>query len=47
MLVRGPWIDTFLEEITTFPNSTHDDQLDAVSIAVEMLERTKHVAYGF
>ena len=47
VLVRGPWIDAFLEEITTFPNSTHDDQLDAVSIAVQMLERRKHVAYGF
>jgi predicted phage terminase large subunit-like protein len=47
ILVRGPWIDGFLEEVCTFPNSTHDDQLDAVSIAVEMLERQKHVAYGF
>jgi predicted phage terminase large subunit-like protein len=47
ILVRGAWIDEFLEEICTFPNSRHDDQLDAVSIAVEMIERRKHVAFGF
>jgi predicted phage terminase large subunit-like protein len=41
------WIDTFLDEICTFPNSTHDDQLDAVSIAVEMLERHKNAFFAF
>ncbi|HEY2847774.1 MAG TPA: phage terminase large subunit, partial [Pyrinomonadaceae bacterium] len=41
------WIDAFLEEITTFPNSTHDDQLDAVSIAVSMLERHKNAFHAF
>ncbi|HYJ89745.1 MAG TPA: phage terminase large subunit, partial [Pyrinomonadaceae bacterium] len=47
ILVRGSWIDEFLQEVTTFPNSAHDDQLDAVSIAVQMIERRKHVAFGF
>lgn len=41
------WIEDFLDEITTFPNSTHDDQIDAVSLAVQMLEHRKHTAIGF
>jgi predicted phage terminase large subunit-like protein len=47
ILVRGPWIDAFLDEVCTFPNSQHDDQLDAVSLAVEMLNRHSHRAHGF
>lgn len=30
-LVRGPWLDSFLEEIEMFPNGAHDDQVDALS----------------
>jgi predicted phage terminase large subunit-like protein len=41
------WIEDFLDEVTTFPNSAHDDQIDAVSLAVQMLERRKHMAVGF
>jgi predicted phage terminase large subunit-like protein len=47
ILVRGPWIEEFLEEISTFPISPHDDQLDAVSLAVQMLERRRHTVHGF
>src|SRR6185503_17468086 len=47
ILVRGPWIDDFLDEICTFPNSTHDDQIDAVSLAVQMLEKRRFVALSF
>ena len=47
VLISGRWIDEFLEEICAFPNAPHDDQLDAVSLAIEMLERQKHVALGF
>jgi predicted phage terminase large subunit-like protein len=47
ILVRGPWIDDFLDELTTFPNSAHDDQLDAVSLAVQMLQHRKHTAMSF
>jgi predicted phage terminase large subunit-like protein len=47
VLVRGPWIDAFLEEICSFPNSQHDDQLDAVSLSVEMLSRQTHRVHGF
>jgi predicted phage terminase large subunit-like protein len=30
-LVRGPWINAFLDEAELFPLGTHDDQIDAVS----------------
>ena len=40
-LVRGPWIETFLDEICRFTGKgdTHDDQVDAVSLAVGELSR--------
>ncbi len=38
-LVRGPWIDEFLDEIARFPTGRYDDQIDAVSLSVNMLER--------
>lgn len=30
-LVRGPWNESFLEEVSMFPNGAHDDQVDALS----------------
>lgn len=36
-LVRGAWVSDFLDEIEAFPNGPHDDQVDAVSGAFEML----------
>ncbi len=47
ILVRGAWIDEFLDEVCRFPNGPHDDQVDAVSIAVQMLESRRRMAYGF
>jgi predicted phage terminase large subunit-like protein len=41
------WIEDFLDEVCSFPNSPHDDQIDAVSLAVQMLEKRKHIAIGF
>ena len=35
-LVRGHWIEEFLDEVVAFPNHTHDDQVDTVSGGVEM-----------
>ncbi len=35
-IVRGPWNDDFVDEVCRFPNGRHDDQVDAVSIAVNM-----------
>lgn len=36
-LVRGPWIDDFIDEVCRFPSGKHDDQVDAVSVAVSRL----------
>lgn len=41
MLVRGPWIQDFLDEAEAFPHGAHDDQVDAVSGAFEMLTKRK------
>lgn len=46
-LVRGPWIDDFIDEACRFPTGRHDDQIDAVSLAVQMLGEAKQRAYGF
>jgi predicted phage terminase large subunit-like protein len=40
-LVEGTWIDSFVDEICSFPDGAHDDQVDAVSLAVRMLRRRK------
>jgi predicted phage terminase large subunit-like protein len=34
-VVRGPWNDEFVRELTVFPNGAHDDQVDAVSLLWE------------
>lgn len=36
-LVRGEWIPSFLDEAAQFPRGSHDDQVDAVSGAVQMI----------
>src|SRR4030095_4341028 len=36
-LVRGEWISDFLDEATSFPHSQHDDQIDSVSGAFQMI----------
>ena len=38
-LVRGTWINDFLEEIEAFPNGSHDDMVDALCGAFERLQR--------
>ncbi len=47
MLVRGPWAADFIEEVCIFPNGSHDDQVDALSIAFHMMTERKHSAAGF
>jgi len=47
ILVRGPWIEEFLDEVCSFPSATHDDQVDAVSLAFQMLTKTKNTSRGF
>jgi predicted phage terminase large subunit-like protein len=47
LLVRGPWIDEFLEEVCSFPNGGHDDQVDAMSLAFRMMTERNKVSAGF
>ncbi len=37
LLVRGDWINAFLDEAESFPEGEHDDQVDACSGAVNVL----------
>lgn len=48
-LVRGPWIDAFLDEACRFTGKgdTHDDQVDAVSVAVNMLSKRRGKLLAF
>ncbi|MEO8650300.1 MAG: phage terminase large subunit, partial [Acidobacteriota bacterium] len=43
ILVRGPWIDDFLDEVCRFTgkNDASDDQVDAVSLAVRAVSSTR------
>lgn len=36
---EAPWLDDFMSETQTFPGSTHDDQVDALSMALDVLSR--------
>ena len=36
----APWLDTFMEEATAFPGGAHDDQVDAFTMAIDILSRT-------
>lgn len=38
-LVRGPWVEAFLGEVTAFPYGEHDDQVDTVSGGVALVAR--------
>lgn len=38
-LVRGPWVSPWLDELTTFPNAAHDDQVDSASGSYNILAR--------
>jgi predicted phage terminase large subunit-like protein len=42
-MVRSPWNDAFLAELSDFPQGGHDDQVDAVSGAVDLLAGRKVV----
>ncbi len=47
LLVQGTWIDDFVDEVCSFPYGSHDDQVDAVSLAVRMLSRRKRAMHRF
>jgi hypothetical protein len=37
---EAPWLDAFVDECVTFPGSTNDDQVDALTIVLDVLSRT-------
>ena len=37
---EAPWLDAFIDESVSFPNGNHDDQVDAMTIALDVLSRT-------
>ena len=37
VLIKGPWIGAFLDEFEAFPGGSHDDQVDATSMAYSCL----------
>ena len=45
-VVRGDWVAQFIDECLAFPHGQHDDMVDAVSGAVEMLA-SGQVLYDF
>ena len=47
ILVQGNWIEAFVDEVCRFPTGKHDDQVDAVSLAVRMLSRKKRGGHSF
>lgn len=36
----APWLDDFTDECQTFPNGRHDDQVDTLSMTLDVLSRT-------
>jgi len=36
-MVKGDWNEDFLDELASFPNASHDDQVDAAAGAFGML----------
>lgn len=37
---ESPWLDDFIDEAVSFPNGNHDDQVDAIVMAIDVLSRT-------
>jgi predicted phage terminase large subunit-like protein len=45
-LVKGDWVNGFLNEVCAFPNGTNDDQVDTVSGGVQMIASPKRVLWA-
>lgn len=46
-LTNGPWVQSFLKEVSEFPNGKHDDQVDAASGAFNRLFLGKSRGGGY
>lgn len=42
-LVNGPWISDFLDEVESFPDGAHDDQIDGVTGAMGFLSTERKI----
>lgn len=47
VLVRGPWNDAFLSEAEAFPDGRHDDQIDSVGLAIQVLTSAQPSVYEY
>lgn len=43
VLVRGPWNHDFVAELEQFPDGEHDDQVDGMSVAFELMEHRERL----
>jgi len=41
ILIKAPWNEAFIDECCSFPKGRHDDQVDAVSLAFNVIEGKK------
>jgi phage terminase large subunit-like protein len=39
---QAPWLDEFLDEVSAFPNSRFDDQVDALTLGINALAELPH-----
>lgn len=44
---EAPWLDDFLQECVEFPDGAHDDQVDALSIVLDVLSRVPSTGNTF
>lgn len=43
----APWLDAFLDEVLTFPNSDHDDQVDPMTQYLNWSQKPRRGSMGF
>jgi predicted phage terminase large subunit-like protein len=46
-LIKGPWNDQFLDQVSTFPNASHDEFVDCLVYAVDQLLLKKQFGWSF
>ena len=42
----APWLDSYLQELTTFPRARHDDQADATAQFLDWFSKASRVVYA-
>jgi hypothetical protein len=44
---QAPWLREFLDEVTSFPAAPHDDQVDAMTLALNYLRENQYEPYRY